>query len=177
MLQNPEFGMEPVEREQSPSRFAQLLALGQRVHRIGKDPEVRQGVEAALRTLANAGIIVADAVPGGLGEIGSWTADAAKTVGRAFGWKQLDLTPDVSLAIALGSELAEAPTAGAAPSHAVEALMQLGYDIPRIREALKTAKEHWRIEQADFIDHKEELTGAMTAFGVTSPEVQGGTNG
>lgn len=169
--------MEGIETSEPTSWFGQAIDVGQRIHRILVDPTVREGWEALLRTLANLGITIADFAPGGLGEVGSLTADTMKGVARVTGLKKLDLTKDVSVAIAVGSELAEIPTAGAAPSHAVESLMQFRYDLPRMREGGKAAIELWRRETADFIDHKEELTGAMTAFGVTPPEVEGGANG
>ena len=71
-----------------------------------------------------------------LGEIPSWLAD----IGKLFG-KRTDLTPDVSIKIALGSELIEFLTYTIFPSHSIETVLQLRHDVPRIRAAWRRYKE------------------------------------
>ncbi len=90
-------------------------------------PEVVPGIQALVRTLANAGVTVADVIPGA-GDTVSWSADMLKfaaPVLMKIGLPNLDLTPTVSKKVAVISELVEIPTAGLFISHGIETLLQL----------------------------------------------------
>lgn len=117
------------------------------------DPAISEGTKAAIRSFINTGIAIGDMFPGyGLAVSGG--ADLAKTIARAeyrakrayVKWVEggdpnavkmsvLDLTPDVKLRTALGSELLELCFAGFLPSHAIEGGIQLWKDVPRMRKA------------------------------------------
>src|SRR5687767_11834193 len=91
--------------EQQEVLFAAGVNEMSRWWAIARDPKVQEAALAAGRTLVNAGISVADAFPI-VGEIPSWAADAGKVVdkwARTLGFST-DLTPDVSAAVAIGSE-------------------------------------------------------------------------
>ncbi|HEU4985166.1 MAG TPA: hypothetical protein VFT58_05950, partial [Nitrososphaera sp.] len=103
-------------------RFRQVYSTAKE---ILANKDVRAGAKATVRTVINLGITAADFFPG-IGEAASWAADAGKFVG-------LDLTPNVPKWLAVGSELLEFPTAGLAPSHAIETGMQLWHDRKVIR--------------------------------------------
>lgn len=116
----------------------------QRLEKIVKDPEVYKGFVALLRTGVNLGISAADTLPGGVGEIGSWTADGCKLLAARFSIPMLDTSPDVSRLIAIGSEVAEPMTGGAMPSHLIETSLQLRADWPRIKQALTKTRDIWQ---------------------------------
>lgn len=145
--------------------FAAVLNEVTRWQEIIKDPKVRQAATAAMRTLANIGISFADAVPFA-GEVPSWLADLGKFTDR---WAQViglstDLTPDVSKEVAVGSEILEAYSGTAFPSHAFETTLQIKADWPRIVEGFKRLKELWSKEQADYRAHQPEIDGAIAEF-------------
>lgn len=123
------------------------------------DPDIQVGTKAAIRTALNAGIATGDFFPG-FGLVLSGGADAAKVVAKAeyeakrlyVRWVQkgkvddvkmssLDLTPDVKLRWALGSELLEFFAAGFLPTHAIEGGMQLYHDWPRMKKAVTRIRE------------------------------------
>lgn len=123
------------------------------------DPDIPVGTKAAIRTVLNAGIAIGDFFPG-YGLVLSGGADAAKMVAKAeykakrlyVRWiekgnpddvkmSSLDLTPDVKLRWALGSELLEFCAAGFLPTHAVEGGMQLYHDWPRMKKAVTRVRE------------------------------------
>lgn len=144
------------------------------------DPEISVGTKAAIRTVLNAGIAVGDFFPG-YGLVLSGGADAAKVVAKAehkakrlyVRWiekgnpddvklSSLDLTPDVKLRWALGSELLELCAAGFLPTHAIEGAMQLYHDWPRMKKAVTRIREI-AAAQAEVSARERE---AMRAFDV-----------
>lgn len=145
--------------------FAAVLNEVTRWQEIIKDPKVRQAATAALRTLANIGISFADAVPVA-GEVPSWLADLGKFTDR---WARViglstDLTPDVSKQVAVGSEMLEAYSGTAFPSHAIETTLQIKADWPRLVEGLNRFKELWSEERADYHAHQPEIEDAIAEF-------------
>lgn len=137
----------PTDKEaQAPTTEQELLKIFQEkggetklvLQEIWQDEEARVALVAAGRLLINLGISLADFIPG-FGDVFSWGADLLK-------WTRLDLSPDVSKKIAVGSELSEV-LGGAVPSHFIETFIQLGYDIPRMKKGLKRAQEIWTAHQ------------------------------
>ncbi len=164
--------------EKDKHDFARGLSVRSRIWAIVNDPECRQVVGAGFRTIANTGVTAADFVPV-VGDVVSWGADGLKTLRRIFKAtrimdpKILDLTPDVSLAVAIGSEATELMTGGIAPSHAVEGLLQLKHDWPRMKEGTKKALDIWLQQQVDEVKdyegHKEEIDKAIAVFEKKKP--------
>jgi len=130
----------------------------ERYKKIVDDKQVQEAAKAAARTAINAGIVIADFVPAA-GDAVSWTADVMK-------FSKYDLTPDVSKKIAIGSEVLEAFSAGMAPSHAIEGVLQLRKDLPRMREGFAKLKEIWTEEQDDYANNREDIDAAVTIFDV-----------
>lgn len=151
--------------EDEPTREAvEVITYTERLNRlleITKDPEVRKGLEALLRTGVNSGISVADLFPV-VGEAASWTADACKLVARQFDIKMLDSSPDVSLNVALGTELLELCTGGLMPSHVIETTLQLRADWPRMKTAYERIKAIWTKRQQELND--PEIQDAIDTF-------------
>lgn len=104
-----------------------------------KDEKVKEAIAALVRTCLNLGISLVDFIPA-IGDAVSWSADLAKMT-------KFDVTPDVSKAVAWGSEGLEALTAGVFPSHAIEGTFQFLKDYPRIKEGIERAKEIWQAHQ------------------------------
>ena len=134
-------------------RHAQeLLAL------LSQESEVREGSEALFRAVLNIAISCADLVPGA-GEIASWGADVLKIIEemryrmrirevahtggdtKKVKREGYNLTPDVHWLVAVATESLEALSFFMAPTHAIETLNQLWYDIPRILRALRKIYE------------------------------------
>lgn len=122
------------------------------------DPVVRTGFEASIRTAINAAISLADFFPG-IGTLASWGADAAKVWARVnyarerarvmkeggdpstVKMSSVDLTPDVSVQVALFTEAIDVLTADLFPSHLIETSLQLSHDWSRIRDAIRRVQE------------------------------------
>ena len=113
-------------------RFAQLSST---VREVVTHPQVRAGAMGAARLALNTVITAADTVPG-VGDVVSWAADAGKFTGRH---SPFNLTPDVPHWVAIASEELESVTGGLAPTHAIETLLQLRSDIPRMRAGWRAA--------------------------------------
>ena len=135
-----------------------------------KYPEVKEGSEAAFRAAINVAISCADVVPGA-GEFASWGADALKIIEEIrhrskqkealergedptkVKREKYNLTPDVSVYVTTLTEALEFITFFTAPTHAIETVGQLYYDIPRMYRGIKKAREalvkiHARRERA-----------------------------
>lgn len=109
-------------------------SIGERWSEVMQQEAARQGLGAVARLVANGVITIVDCVPLGIGEMPGWAADVAKVVSRVSpALRNLDLSPDVSMKLAVGSEAIEPFTAGAAPSHFLETLLQLKADIQKGR--------------------------------------------
>lgn len=121
------------------------------------DPVRCEGRKALARTIINGAIAAGDLVPW-TGDSVSVAADIAKVThrgarmlsrvpgfrGLAKGTGILDLTPDVNVLTAFGSELAEPVTGGLAPTHVIEASLQyFGHDKERI-QAGRAARNAYR---------------------------------
>ena len=159
------------------SRVAIFASLIQAAH---KDPVAREAIYAGLRTAMNVGIGIGDfgpivgAIAGTLGMpgIGTIVGGAAGAVGEtasyaADGWKGIvrsvryltfgkirlpDLTPDVGLGLALGSEVADIAIASAIPTHLlIETQIQYRADKPRMKRAWAEARERAVTKKADRI--------------------------
>lgn len=136
----------PVVPPQPATRLTGAVALtaegaadGSRWQQLRANPEVREGTKALARTLGNAGISLADFVPG-IGDAVSWGADATKL------FKKTDfLTPDVKRRWAWISELLE--FIPFMPTHAIEGTMQLRHDWRRMRTGLRAASTILRGQQ------------------------------
>lgn len=118
------------------------------------DPVIRQAFTPAIRTIINFGLSFGDLFPG-LGSIGSWTADLAKLWADYRYWRDckqadkegrdrklvkksvLNLTPDVSWAVAIGTEVPDVMFGDWLPSHLIETLFQLHADWPVLWKAVK----------------------------------------
>ncbi len=123
-----------------------------------KYPEIKEGSEAAFRSALNVAISCADVVPGA-GEVASWGADALKVVEEIrHRHKQVEalqrgkdptkvkrekynLTPDVSVYITTLTEGLEFLTFFTFPTHVIETVGQLWFDIPRMYRGIKKARE------------------------------------
>ena len=138
--------------------------------------EFAEGREAVMRTTLNALISVADTVPG-VGDLVSWGADIAKILARAQYKRQrqmaelagedlglvkmskIELTPDVSVKIAVLTEFLEPLFLGLLPSHAIESSFQLYADFPKLKamalELRKVYKESMEVsvEERVAINH------------------------
>ncbi len=162
---------EPLE----PASLARRLSVIDRLKNIGSDKGCREAGAALFRTGVNALFTVGDFIPG-VGEAGSWTADGLKTVRRVWQMtgrdpRWLDLTPDVSWKVAIGSEALEYVSFGTAPTHGIEASMQFfGYDKTRIKLGAERAIKLWRGEKVeeleDYAKNKEAIDRASQSFGV-----------
>ncbi len=159
---------------------SELDRLAEKAKPYLDDPDIPVGTKAAIRTVLNAGIAIGDFFPG-YGLVLSGSADAAKVLAKAeykakrfyVRWVErgnpddvkvssIDLTPDVKLRWALGSELLEFCAAGFLPTHAVEGGMQLYHDWPRMKKAVTRIREIARA-QAEVSAREKE---AMEAFDV-----------
>lgn len=131
---------------------------------LTRNPSIRKGVAAILRTMANAGISLFDVIPVA-GETGSWGADALKSLAKLRWFRRLNfLTPDVPLAGALASEASEI-VAGAMPSHLYETLYQFFKgDKKAIGDALVSLRETLRADSEMYSAHKEEIDEAVSVF-------------
>ncbi len=146
------------EIKKAPGPIERMRAAYGRLKDLLRDPALREGAEASARTVINTLIAVADTVPGA-GSIASWGADAAKMWARFEYHKErarvaaeggdvskvklsrVDLTPDVSLKLAVGTEVFELVSADFLPTHAIEAVAQLRHDLPRMKKALARFRE------------------------------------
>lgn len=124
---------------------------------LWKHDEVRRGSEAAVRSAINIFISCADIVPG-VGELASWGADILKIYENSRHKKKqaeavlrgedptkvprekFNLTPDVHILTATISEALELLAFFTAPTHAIETVNQLWYDVPRIRDGVRKAR-------------------------------------
>jgi hypothetical protein len=139
------------ENEQIAVRAAEEIAWTERANRLGrivKDKQSRQGLEALLRTITNGSITVADMVPG-MGDAASWAADACKFIARRTGIKLLDTSPDVPEWVAYVSEGLDVASCGTFPSHAIETTLQIKADLPRMKIALARLQKIWDGENPD----------------------------
>lgn len=75
----------------------------------------------------------------------------------------LDLTPDVSLTIAIIPGVLEIPTGGVMPTHWLESLLQLKADWPRMKAGYARARELWNHEIESY-RHDSDLQEAMKVF-------------
>ncbi|HYC83306.1 MAG TPA: hypothetical protein VEB60_02060 [Candidatus Paceibacterota bacterium] len=160
----------PEMPETESSRQSRNIVRESKWARLAADKDIQEGLGALARTAANAGISLADLMPAGIGEIGSWGADALKWTNwilRGLGLieKNIDLTPSVSKMTATGSEAFEFISLGLMPSHAIETLLQLKReDLPKIRKMIVRIKKILAEEQADYLNNKREIDDAMEAF-------------
>ena len=100
-----------------------------------KDEEIKESLKAVGRALLNIGISIVDFFPV-IGDFISLTADVAK-------WTKFDITPDVSKTIAVGSEGLELVSGGVLPTHAIETIIQISHDVPKIKKGLEKTKKIW----------------------------------
>lgn len=163
-MKESDFEKQSSPEDESTREVVEAITYTERLNRlleITKDPEVQKGLEALLRTGVNGGISVADLFPV-VGEVASWTADACKLVARQFDIKMLDSSPDVSLNVALGSELLELCTGGIMPSHVIETTLQLRADWPRMKTAYEKIKTIWSKRQQELTD--PDVQAAIDTF-------------
>ena len=166
-----------VELEPSDEQVAEQISMLTRLDMLRSDPKVREATRAATRTGVNALIVVFETIPG-IGEAGSVTAEVLKGLRRASlirgsdRLRKIDLLPDVSMKIALLSEVLEAPTGTAFPSYVIPALVQLKHDFPRMVDGVKRAREIIKSQAEDCIENREEIGEAAEAFGVDIDEVK-----
>lgn len=131
-------------------------------HETGRElmkyPEIKEGSEAAFRSALNVAISCADVVPGA-GEFASWGADALKVVEEVrhrhkqaealqqgedptkVKREKYNLTPDVHIFVTTLTEALEFITFFTAPTHAIETMGQLWFDIPRMYKGIKKTRE------------------------------------
>ena len=156
--------LEPRLEAEYNQEVAETISVTERFNRlveITRDPQVKQGMEAFLRTGVNAGISVADLFPV-VGEAASWTADACKLIAHRFNLNMLDTSPDVSVKIALGTEALEICTGGVMPSHVIETTLQLRADWPRIKGAYQKVKDIWSRRRQEL--NRSDLQTAVAKF-------------
>ncbi len=153
--QSPESSSSPLERFRRAKDF---------ITRLSQEAVVREGGEAAFRTVMNIAISCADLVPGA-GEIASWGADVLKVIEemryrmrirevadaggdtKKVKREGYNLTPDVHWMVAVGTESLEALSLGFAPTHAIETIGQLRHDIPRMLRAYRMLRALLQQEQ------------------------------
>lgn len=136
----------------------------EKLGRALQDPEVREAAVAFGRALLNTGITLADALPNRKGEKVSWAADLAKILSRVARVKKLDVTPDVSARVAVGSEVLEAITGGPMPTHAIETALQVRADMPRFRRGVERLREI--LGEGLSPESQGELDRAFEALGI-----------
>ena len=137
--------------EHSPFKTSLVGRLGE----IAKNPEAKEGIVAAGRLLVNVGISAVDLVPV-VGEVVGWTADALKFV------KPLDLTPDVSKSVAIGTEALEFAGMGAVPTHAIETVLQAHADLKEGRfENAKNAIAYLITGKENYSNELKENKGRL----------------
>lgn len=163
---------------------------------LSEDPEVAEGARATRRTVVNSAILVSELVPL-VGDFPSWGADFAKFVvrsdrhvrtfeeGRAAAREKrvpepippsaLDLTPDVSSWIAVGTETITVLRAMTGfivpmPTHWIEGGLQLKADLPRLRAGVVKARELLAQDRAKRAQDSD-LQDAIGAFSVSSEAV------
>lgn len=125
---------------------------------LWKYPEVQEGSEAAFRAAINFTISYVDGMPVA-GEPLSWGADALKIIEEVryrtrqkeaiergedptkVKREKYNLTPDVNIHVAIPTEILELLTFFAFPTHAIETLGQLWFDVPRMYKGIKKARE------------------------------------
>lgn len=161
---------------------------------LSEDPEVAEGARATRRAVVNSAILVSELVPL-VGDFPSWGADLAKFVvrtdrkvrtweeGRAAARERrapepippsaLDLTPDVSSWIAIGTEVIGVLRAMTGfivpmPTHWIEGGLQLRADWPRLRAGIAKGRELFAQDRAKRAQDAE-LQTAISVFSV-SPE-------
>ncbi len=150
--------------ELSPQFVGEYVDVSSAWHMLARDPSVKEGMKALLRTMANLGIVALDTFP--LTEGGSTSADAMKVLAKLKWFKKLDfLTPHVPLKGAIGTELAEVGTLGVAPTHAYETLHQFfGHDKEALYEAYRAIREILRIRRESHMRHKDVVEKAVAVF-------------
>ncbi|MFC1617862.1 hypothetical protein ACFL2B_01125 [Patescibacteria group bacterium] len=129
-----------------------------------KDKDMQEALVATFRAFANIGISIADAAPA-VGAPFSGGADLAKIFARITGLP-LDLTPDVSIKLAVGSEVAEIPAAGAAPTHAIETLKQMFHDRHKLAGGYKAMRHYYKrlSENPETAEIDAEINEAAEVF-------------
>lgn len=127
----------PVNQDSYDRRRRRWERTGQLRHH----PDVVEGRIAMIRTIVNTVIAVGDSTltSAGAGDVASLAADGfklASRLGKVVGANiPTDLTPDVSLKWAIGTEALEVPTLGIVPTHTIESGMQFLHDKERIKRA------------------------------------------
>jgi len=177
MSRHPEAGPHGLEQEmQEPktkdAALARIESLKGQIQTALEDPVLKEGSEAAFRTVANTLISIADLFPG-IGDAASWGADVAKVYSRIKYKKEqaeavvagkdpkkirmskLDLTPDVSVEVAVLTELLEFVSIGFLPTHAIEGGIQLYADWPKLKKAALKLREMMQ-ERSEIIDAEFE---------------------
>lgn len=171
--------------------IVRVLTAKDKWERIKADPAVQAGGQAALRTVANTAISICELVPV-VGNVPSWLADIAKVIARTnhkiaiarehdlakqeereprtIPLSKLDLTPDVSAAVAVASEgleIIELAVAGLpiVPSHVIETSWQFVKDAPRLIDALNRLLDIL-LKQSEIVRTDSELTEAAAVFDV-----------
>lgn len=168
-----------------------ILTAQDKWERIKADLAIQEGSQAALRTVANTAISLCELVPI-VGNIPSWLADIAKVIARThhkvvmdrerdlaqkegreprtIPLSKLDLTPDVSAAVAVASEgleIIELAVAGVpiVPSHVIETSWQFVKDAPRLVNAL-TRLLQILLKQSEIVRADKQLVDAAAVFEV-----------
>jgi|GEM_PF-2332958 len=180
---NPEQHPKPADFSQHVEELRRLATKAKELYDlVSEDPDVRTGAEASLRSVLNAALAVADAIPGA-GAVGSWGADTAKVWARMKYHREraeavargedpdkvklspIDLTPDVRTEVAVGTEVLELIGADMIPTHAIEGGLQLRKDWPRIKKGFERLRELL----AAHAKPTAQTVEAAAAFGVELP--------
>ena len=126
-------------------------------HKLERDPEAREGLEALKRSSKNAFIIMADVLPA-VGSVVHWSADILKLSRRR------DMTPDVSKLTAWGTNIIDVLTLDTIPSYWIQAVLQFRKDLPRLKKLLGLIREIRRQEMEDYKRSKSEIDSALDQF-------------
>jgi hypothetical protein len=121
---------------------------------------------AAYRTAANSVIAFVDHAPGHLFNPGEWPSvlsDASKYGRRFFSMTRLgkylpDLTPDAGWKSVAVPEVLDPLTGGALSSHAFETVVQLYYDVDRLK---RFGRVQWQLMRG--VDHQQIRNYLMEA--------------
>ncbi|MDD3999086.1 MAG: hypothetical protein PHR98_03255 [Candidatus Shapirobacteria bacterium] len=158
----------PEKKELQTNISGETITFTQKMETMSNDPKVKEGVVAFVRTILNVGISIADAAPGGVGEI----LDAVALIGKKIREKNkdksqtggFDLTPDVPAWVNVLANAGEIPTGGVFPSYAIPTVFQLSRDIPRMVEGFNQARSILKNEQVDYQVNKTQIDNAIEKF-------------
>lgn len=157
----------PEKNEIQPKISGETITFVQKMETMSKDPRIKEGTIAFVRTVLNLGITVADAF-GSIGEIPDIIALIGKKIREnnkdKSQKKGFDLTPDVPAWVNVIANTAEIPTGTLFPSYAIPTAFQLIHDIPRMVDGFNAARDILKDEQKDYQVNQTQIDTAIDIF-------------